>query len=309
MISESQLHPDLSDTFRFLPVLPYYHRSMIPFGRTIYNASSGTKVEFGVSVKEYSVEHLCLRVFEPLTGSNGAAVLWIHGGGFVAGTTQQVNDVASRFARWLSASIVTVEYRWAPRDPFPAALDDVFHAWQWILEQEVYDNDRIAILGQSAGGGLAASLVQRIHDEGGPQPVAQVLHYPMLDDRTAANRQLDKNKYKLWTNHVNRVAWNAYLGGHEAGATSLPQYASAARRKDLSDLPPTWLGVGTFDLFYKESKSYAERLETAGVEVETHYVPGAPHVFEVMASDWKGSTGFLEATRRFLKRHLRPAKS
>jgi acetyl esterase/lipase len=303
-MSDTTLHPDLHDAFKWMPVFPYYGNKTIPIGRMMYNFGTKTKVEFGATVTEYTLGHLLLRVFRPVAPSSGAAVLWIHGGGFIAGTTEQVNDVASRFARWLRATIVTVQYRWAPENPYPAALDDVHAAWTWMLEEPGCDSARMAILGQSGGGGLAAALVQRLHDEGSQQPAAQVLHYPMLDDRTAANSALDAKPFKIWNNRCNRVAWNAYFGNAKAGDTQVPKYASPARREDLSGLPPTWIGVGLFDLFAEETQAYADRMKAAGVPCETFYVQGAPHVFEVMAPQWEKSILFLDETARFLRQHL-----
>ncbi|MDP5218674.1 alpha/beta hydrolase [Ruegeria sp. 2205SS24-7] len=231
-------------------------------------------------------------------------MLWIHGGGFIAGTTEQVNTVAPRFARWLRVPIVTVEYRWASENPYPAALDDARAAWQWMLDADDIDSTRLAILGQSGGGGLAAALVNRIHNEGGQQPVAQVLHYPMLDDRVAADRSLGKETFEIWNNRCNKIAWNAYLQPAKTGDAAVWEYAAPARRADLSGLPPTWIGVGIYDLFSEETRKYADRLIDAGVPCETMYVDGAPHVFEIVAPEWKVSGLFLERTRAFLKKHL-----
>ncbi|MEO1554964.1 MAG: alpha/beta hydrolase [Pseudomonadota bacterium] len=304
-MTSSKLNPDLEAAFRWMPVFPYYGNKTIPIGRAMYNFGTRTKPEFGVTIEEFDLGPLRLRVFRPTAPSRGGGVLWIHGGGFIAGTTDQVQDVASRFARWLRASIVTVQYRWAPEHPFPAALDDLRNAWQWMLDADDIDSERMAILGQSGGGGLAAALVQRIHDEGGQQPVAQVLHYPMLDDRTAVDRSLDSGGYKIWNNRCNRVAWNAYLSPAKAGDDELPPYAAPGRRENLNGLPPAWVGVGTFDLFADEARKYAERLKGAGVPTEMFFAEGAPHVFEIIAPDWEVSQEFLHETARFLRGQLK----
>ncbi|CAD0187194.1 Acetyl esterase [Ruegeria sp. THAF57] len=303
-MTADNLNPELRDAFRMVPVFPYYGPRTIPLGRMMYNKATPTKTGPGVTVEEVMLGDLSLRVFRPIEGASGAGILWIHGGGFIAGATEQVNDVVSGFARRLKAAVVTVQYRWAPEHPFPAALDDVHAAWRWMLDAPDIDSARIAILGQSAGGGLAAGLVQRLHDEGGQQPVAQVLHYPMLDDRTAADLGRDAERYRIWNNRCNRVAWNAYLHPLGAGADGVPPYAAPARRQDLSGLPPTWIGGGTYDLFADETRDYATRLERAGVSVDSLYLEGAPHVFEVMAPDWSGSVQFLNSTARFLRRYL-----
>ena len=96
----------------------------------------------------------------------------------------------------------------------------------------------------------------------------------MLDDRTVDRKGLDNPWLRLWNQSSNRYGWSAYLGGAD------PQVAVPARREDLSGLPPTWLGVGTFDLFHDEDLAYAERLGAAGVRCEVEVVPGAFHAFD-----------------------------
>ena len=112
------------------------------------------------------------------------ALLWIHGGGLVVGAASQDDGLCARTAARLGIVVISVEYRLAPEHPYPAAMDDVFHAWQWMLahaERLRIDTTRLAIGGESAGGGIAACLVQRVHDSDGPQPRAQWLFAPMLD--------------------------------------------------------------------------------------------------------------------------------
>lgn len=133
--------------------------------------------------------------------------------------------------------------------------------------------------GQSAGGGLAAALVQQIHDEPGVQPVAQWLFCPMLDDRTDADRSLDAVRHYLWDNRSNLVGWRSYLGV-EPGAPEVPAYAVPARREDLTGLPPAWIGTGDIELFHDENRRYAEALTAAQVPTVLDVVPGAPHAFE-----------------------------
>jgi acetyl esterase/lipase len=121
-------------------------------------------------------------------------LLWVHGGGLISGTAGANDPECSAYARDLKLVVVSVEYRLAPKYPFPAALDDCFETWQWMQQSAdklEINPSRIAISGQSSGGGLTASLAHRIFDEGGIQPAAQALFCPMLDDRTALRHELD----------------------------------------------------------------------------------------------------------------------
>jgi acetyl esterase/lipase len=233
-------------------------------------------------------------------------LLWIHGGGFVIGTASQDNAFCAVTARDLGIVVVAAGYRLAPENPFPAALDDVACAWQWLqhsAEALGADPGRIAIGGQSAGGGLAACLVQRIHDAGGVQPAAQWLFCPMLDDRTAARGELDRVGHFLWNNSLNRTGWSAYLGTGPGGSAP-PEYAVAARRTDLRGLPPAWIGVGDIDLFCEEDRDYARRLRDAGVECAFDLVKGAPHGFETFAPKAAVTQRYLQRGRAWLGAQL-----
>ena len=212
------------------------------------------------------------------------ALLWVHGGGLVMGSPATGHELCSRFAAELGILVISVDYRLAPEDPFPAGLDDCFDALTWLHDRSselCVDTDRIAVGGDSAGGGLAACLAQRAHDRGGPPICFQLLQYPMLDDRTPRS---DGHDALVWSAASNRYAWSAYLG-HPAGEREPPAHAAAARRADLAGLPPAWIGVGDIDLFHDEAIDYARRLADDGVEVELHVEPGMYHAAELFVPD------------------------
>jgi len=245
---------------------------------------------------------LGLRVYVPAGGGSGAALLWIHGGGYVIGDVAQDDAFCSATARELGIVVVSTNYRLAPEACFPAPLDDVFAVWQWLQAEAGSFGvapDRIALGGASAGAGLAASLAQRVHDVGGAQPVAQWLFAPMIDDRIAARRELDQVGHRVWDNAANRIGWGAYLGT-EPGAEHVPEYAAAARRADLRGLPAMWISVGDIDLFAAEDRDYADRLRTAWVECVFDLVPGAPHGFEAWAAGTPIARELLERSRAWL---------
>lgn len=239
----------------------------------------------GVDVRDEVGDGARVRVYQPKTGGTPAALLWIHGGGLVIGTAKQDEARASSTARDLGVTVVSVRYRLAPEHPFPAAADDVHAAWDWLARNAARlgtDPRRVVVAGESAGGGLAAGLAQRLRDEAGPQPVGQLLVYPMLDDRTAADRSLDGARHPVWDNRSNLMGWSSYLA-HEPGRASTSDYAVPARCDALAGLPPAWIGVGTADLLLDECRAYARRLQTAGVPTQMVEVPGAPHGFDAMA--------------------------
>jgi acetyl esterase/lipase len=230
------------------------------------------------------------------------ALLWIHGGGYVVGDPSMDDDWCARVAREHGALVVSVDYRLAPEHAFPAGLDDCHAALAWVVEKADelgVSRSRIAVGGESAGGGLAAALVQRAYDDGLPV-CFQLLTYPMLDDRTVTRAEARGDWALVWSPPSNRYGWTAYLG-HAPGEPEHRPYAVPARRSDLTGLPPAWIGVGDVDLFYDEDVTYARRLRAAGVRCDLYEVPGMFH-----AAD-RGSThpGMVAFTGRKLD-SLRP---
>jgi acetyl esterase/lipase len=177
-----------------------------------------------------------------------------------------------------------VEYRLAPETVAPGALEDCYAALRWLhtaADEISVDRTRIAIGGESAGGGLAAALALLARDRGELPICFQLLIYPMLDDRTVTAEA--RNPFTgqfVWTPSANRFGWTALLG-HEPGVADVSPYAAAARASDLSGLPPAYICVGALDLFVDEDIAYAKRLLRAGVPTELHIFPGAYHAFEM----------------------------
>jgi len=168
-------------------------------------------------------------------------LLHLHGGGFVFGTADMSDPSHRAWAEATSCIVASVDYRLAPETCYPGALDDCFAALKWVYANAVeigVDPARIAIRGESSGGGLAAALALRARDEGGPPIAFQLLIYPMLDDRTGATRAAPPFGGEfIWTAADNRFAWEAVLGVPAGSATGVSPYAAPARATDLSGLP------------------------------------------------------------------------
>ncbi len=301
-----QIHPELRKTFGRIPPLPFHSALFRSVVNTLLKIAPKPKVIAGVPISEEKLDHVSVRVYRPPGELSGAALLWIHGGGLITGAAAMNDRECARYARELRLVVVSVDYRLAPQHPAPAAIDDCFAAWQWLQNRAAslgVDPARIAISGQSAGGGLAACLCQRIQDAGGVQPAAQALFCPMLDDRTAARRDLDVIKHRVWNNHSNCAGWSAYLG-QAPGLPAVPPYTVAARRAELSGLPRTWIGIGDIDLFHDEARAYAQRLTAAGVSCEFDAVPMAPHAFETFVPNAPVVRRFMDGYYRFLQTAL-----
>jgi acetyl esterase/lipase len=236
-----------------------------------------------------------VRVYRPRdSGSTMPGVLWIHGGGYVAGAASMDDRPARKTADATGALVASVEYRLAPEDPYPAALDDCEAALEWLAAREDIDPRRIVVVGISAGGGLAAALSLRRRDVEGIALAGQVLVYPMLDDRTV--QQSTATSARGWPPEDNAFGWRSYLG-REPGHDGVSFYAAPARCDDLSGLPPTWIGVGSADLFHDEDVDYARRLRDAGVPTHLDVIAGAFHGFDRAAP-------FTSIARRFSANRL-----
>jgi len=302
------VHPELRKATAAFPKLPVDSG----FGRKLTRLLlpmllPKTKVPAGISIEWVkAASGQKLRVYTPAGTKTRAALLYIHGGGMMIGAPQMNDGLLSNLAADLDILIVSPEYRLAPEHPYPAPVDDCHEAWQWMLSnstQRGIDTKRIAIGGESAGGGLAAGLVLRIHDEGGQRPIAQWLFCPMLDDRTALDRSLDALDHYIWSNKLNLSGWSSYVGT-KIGTDQVAAYAAPARRVDFNGLPKAWIGVGDVELFYQEDKKYAERLSAAGVACELDVVAGGPHAFQGMAPDAQVSKDYSNRAKTWLRRAL-----
>lgn len=226
-----------------------------------------------------------VRIYTP-AGASGRlpGVLQIHGGGYVMGT-HQISHVANMVtASVVNAVIVSVDYRLAPETRAPGQVEDCHAALVWAVaeaERLGIDPARIAVRGESAGGGLAAALCQFARDKGGPAIAHQNLIYPMLDDRTCIRRQPEHLGAFVWTPEANDYGWRSLLGV-APGSGDVPAYGVPARADSLAGLPPAFIAVGALDLFLAEDLDYAQRLIEAGVATELHVYPGAYHGFDVL---------------------------
>ena len=247
-------------------------------------------------------------IFTPPGERRRPAILHIHGGGMVIGSAHGFRRGAAAIAMAADAVVVSVDYRLAPETPFPGPQEDCYAALLWLFANADVlgvDPARIAIAGESAGAGLAAAVALMARDCGAPTPSAQILTYPMLDHRTGGPDCLWNNPMTgefVWTRAHNRFGWDALQGDYALDDERIGWF-SPARATDLSGLPPTWIGVGSLDLFLDENFDYARRLIASGVPTEFHCYAGAPHGFNILAATQVSQAlnrDLIAATRRLL---------
>ena len=223
-------------------------------------------------------------LYRPKTGIAGGAILHIHGGGWIAGTADVLAGFCSGIADRHGVIVLSVDYRLVPEAPGHAATEDCFTALSWLHAQSErlgVDPGRIAVMGDSAGGNLAAGVAVRARDAGLPLK-AQLLMYPALDDRTAGPDAPVSNAFAgafVLSPKYLRQLWQARLA--EAAPEHL-RYMAPARADDLAGVAGAFIAVGGIDVLVDEALDYAGRLGRAGVPVELHVYPGVYHAFDLL---------------------------
>jgi acetyl esterase/lipase len=227
-----------------------------------------------VSVRVYRPKSLAAKPETTVPG-----ILHIHGGGFIVGSVEAEHAGAVLTAADTGAVLVSVDYRLAPEHPYPAGLHDCYAALSFLHSEAGalgVDPARVAVLGASAGGGLAAATALLARDRGGPPICFQMLHIPELDDRLETPSMQKFVDAPLWNRPLAVKSWDFYLGDL-SGTDDVPIYAAPARATDLRGLPPAYLSTAENDPLRDEGIAYALGMLQAGVSVELHQFPGTFH--------------------------------
>ena len=225
---------------------------------------------------------VAVRVYRPKAtpaGATAPGILLIHGGGFIIGSVEAEHAGAVLMAVDAGAVLVSVEYRLAPEHPYPAGLRDCYAALTYLHAEAAglgVDTSRVAVVGASAGGGLAAATALLARDLGGPSLCFQMLHIPELDDRLETPSMQTFVDSPLWNRPLAVQSWKAYLGDL-AATDDVPVYAAPARATDLRGLPPAYVSTAENDPLRDEGICYALAMLRAGVSVELHQFPGTFH--------------------------------
>ncbi|MBV9824201.1 MAG: alpha/beta hydrolase [Alphaproteobacteria bacterium] len=242
-----------------------------------------------------------------------SAIYHIHGGGYVLGSALMSDTVNRLRAHDHNAVVASVDYGVSPESAFPEPVEDCYDGLTWLFNNAAdlgVDPARIVVIGESAGGGLAAALCLLARDRSEVTPAAQFLIYPMLDYRTGSADDVYRNPTTGnvgWSRRNNQFGWKSLRGSSEIPQERVGHF-SPSLVAELVELPPTFIATGALDLFLDECVNYAMRLSHAGVPIELHVYPGAPHGFDGMCPDAEISKSFEHDRDRALNRALRKSE-
>ncbi|MBW2388056.1 MAG: alpha/beta hydrolase [Deltaproteobacteria bacterium] len=255
---------------------------------------------------------VAVRIYRPRprpavdSGAPRPCVFEIHGGGFMTGSIEMMDPWCQRVAGEIGAVVVSSEYRLAPEHPFPAGVEDCYAALSWTAANAPelgIDAGRLAIAGQSAGGGLAAGCALMARDRNGPKLCFQLLEIPELDDRLETPSMMAFTDTPLWNRPNAEWSWRHYLGPDHTGEVSA--YAAPSRAEDLSGLPPAYVSTMEFDPLRDEGILYALAMMQAGVSVQLHAYPGTFHGSALLPSaesSKRNAQEVIDVLRRALSR-------
>ncbi|BCJ50550.1 alpha/beta hydrolase [Actinoplanes sp. NBRC 14428] len=313
--SKDQVEPELLAALEGVPPFGVSAATLAGFRPAVDALTLAAPDAPGVTTVERQVPRadgttIPVRVHTPAGGTARGALIFLHGGGQIMGSSVGYDAQSRHFAHTAGCVVVAVDYRLAPEHPYPAGLEDCHTVLTWLHASAAelgFPAGRIAVAGESGGGGLAAGLALLARDRGEVALSAQFLQYPMLDDRTATDAEPDPLPYAgefVWTAQSHRFAWQSVLGEAVAGP-DVPVYAAPARATDVAGVAPAYLVVGQLDLLAGEALRYVRTLIRSGVPTELDLVPGAYHAFMSFAPEAETSR---RASARFLDaivRHFR----
>jgi acetyl esterase/lipase len=252
----------------------------------------------GVSINDEVVSGVRVRIYRGAPPPSPVAV-YCHAGAFVLGNLDTDHRQCVELARRGQCAVVSVDYRLAPENPYPAAVDDADAVLNWVsanADELSVDVSRIAVAGSSAGGALAACLAQRSADGSLPAVMFQMLHQPVLDDRVTGSKT-EFEATPAFDGPAAELMWRHYLGSTAPSADSVP-----ARRDQLQDLPTAFITCSDIDPLRDEPLDYALRLLRAGIATELHVFAGTCHGFDSLLPDWEVAGQLFALQGRALRR-------
>ena len=227
------------------------------------------------------------------------ALLFFHGGGYRVGSIISHQGFGSHLASLIPARVLLIDYRLAPENPFPAAVDDCLVAYRWMLDNGIEAN-RIVFIGDSAGGGLVGAVLLGARDRGWPMPGAGACLSPWVDLTNSSTSHAERDELDVMFGHddaVTAASW--YLDGHDPrDPLASPLFG------DLAGLPPMLVHAGDHEVLLDDASGFAAALESAGVEVDYRIWPGMIHDFQIMYPNYPEAIEGTEAIAAFVRQYV-----
>lgn len=302
MSAEYPIHPD----FKILTAIhPPLNRRTIPMIQKamglLYHqqrSSSAVRVE-RVRIPADAGQAVRALLYIPVEGKTDACLLYCHGGGYAFPAAPYQYKLASMYAQQVGCRVLFPDYRLAPEYPFPAAVDDCFAAYRWLLDRA--EGAGIAVCGDSAGGTLSMAVCLRALDEGLPAPCAQLLTYPAVGN-AGETESLRRYMDTPMCNSRDMETYGAWYVQDEAAGKLA--YRSPIEAESFAGIPMTYIETAEFDALRDGAILYAEKLRSAGIEVELHNTKGTVHGYDMMLKSGIVKE-LIEKRTGFLKRAFR----
>ncbi|MBP6014940.1 MAG: alpha/beta hydrolase [Alphaproteobacteria bacterium] len=254
----------------------------------------------GVKVASVKAGGVPAEWIAPAAGGGKSVLLYLHGGGFALGSLDSHRHMAARIALALNGRVLLIHYRRAPEHPFPAAVDDAFAAYRWLIETGV-DPKSLAVAGDSAGGGLTLATLVVARDAGLKMPAAAVCISPWANLENTGASYKEQADADPMVRHEDLERWTeVYLG---KGVSRTAPLASPVHA-DLSGLPPVLIQTGGAEVLLSDSVLLAERLKQKGIPVDLDVWPGMIHVWHWFAPMLSEGQAAIDKMASFLKAKL-----
>jgi acetyl esterase/lipase len=258
------------------PLLPIANASM----RLIFSVTKPLK---GVRETSVKLGGFKVVVYKPDNlPDKSPCLVYFHGGAFLLAAAPYHKWLLWQYALQVPCCVVFVDYRLAPKYPFPVGLNDCYAAFEWVCantKELGVDRNKIAVGGDSAGGALAAAVCMMARDrQSAARPLFQMLIYPVTDARQGTESMRKYTDTPLWNAPSNANMWETYL---KNGTGEHREYASPAEAKTFADLPPAYIEVAEFDCLHDEGVAFAQSLRNTGIDVQLYETYGTIHGFEM----------------------------
>jgi acetyl esterase/lipase len=267
-------HEILKSALNALSLPMYWKLPPIDHLRSILETSTMlSTLPWGISFEEVSVGGLAAECLSPAAPQPHKVIMYLHGGGYVIGSPHTHRNLAGRIAKGTNLKCLIIDYRKAPEHPFPAALDDAYFSWLYLVEKQGYNPSDIVLVGDSAGGGLCIALQLRLRDKGMKLPRAVVLLSPYLD-LTTTGRSIQRNaKNDRFLDVFEMRRWaRLYAGAHDLNNPFISPLFG-----DLSGLSPVLVQASCSEVLYNDSTRFVRKARGAGVEVKFQTWKGLIH--------------------------------